>query len=198
MCPIGPMNRLKEKYETSVRETLSNEFGIANLLAVPKITKVIVNSGVGEAARDKTGFEQIKKDFAAITGQIPSVRAASISVASFGIRRGMPVGLKVTLRGKRMYSFLDKLFSISLPRLRDFRGVSLVSFDKYGNYTLGISEHNVFPEIDLAKTQARGLEITIVTDTKDTEKSKRLLELLGMPFEKISVESKEQRAKEKS
>ncbi|KKR30301.1 50S ribosomal protein L5 [Candidatus Woesebacteria bacterium RIFCSPHIGHO2_01_FULL_39_32] len=178
------MGRLKQKYEKEIRKSLAAEFRIDNSLAIPKITKVVVNMGVGEASKNKEVLESTKKDLAAITGQMASVRNAKVSVASFGIRRGMPVGLKVTLRGERMYSFLDKLFSINLPRLRDFRGLSVKSFDKYGNYTLGLIEHSVFPEIDLAKVQPRGLEITIVTNTNNVDMSKRLLELLGMPFEK--------------
>jgi len=178
------MNRLKEKYIKEVRKTLAEEFGITNPEALPKITKVVINMGIGEAAKNKEVLEAAKKDLAAISGQMPAVRPAKLSVASFGIRRGMPVGLKVTLRGDRMYSFLDKLFSINLPRLRDFRGVSPTSFDKSGNYTLGLVEDTVFPEVDIARSQPRGLEITIVVNTKNVELSKRLLELLGMPFKK--------------
>ena len=127
----------------------------------------------------------MKKDLATITGQAPSVRNAKVSIASFSLRAGMPVGLSVTLRGGRMYSFLDRLFSIVLPRLRDFRGVSLKSFDEMGNYTLGLEEHTVFPEIDSTKSaSAHGFEVTIVTTAKDKEQSKRLLELMGMPFQK--------------
>lgn len=178
------MGRLSEKYEKEVKEKLMKDLAIKNKLAAPRVTKVVVNMGIGEAIKNKQILTQAKSDLAAITGQLPQVRQAKVSVASFGLRRGMPVGLKVTLRGERMYSFLDKLFSVVLPRLRDFRGVSGKSFDKFGNYSLGISEHTVFPEIDLAKSQPRGIEITIVTSTDDTKKSKELLKLLGMPFEK--------------
>ncbi len=177
-------SRLKEKYEKEVVSSLAKEFGIDNRMALPKITKVVVNMGVGNTLHDKKLLEQYKSDLGLITGQLPQVRQARVSVASFGVRRGMSVGLKATLRGVRMYSFIDKLFSIILPRLRDFRGVSLKSFDANGNYTLGISEHTVFPEIDPNKSLAHGLEITIVTSTKKQEEAKRLLELLGMPFEK--------------
>jgi large subunit ribosomal protein L5 len=176
--------RLKNKYDSNVVPQLIKEFGIKNNMDVPKIVKIVVNSGVGEAVKNKEVLDRVKEDLAIITGQLPSVKAARVSVASFGVRKGMPVGVKVTLRGERMYSFFDKLVSIVLPRLRDFRGVSLDSFDKSGNYTLGIREHNVFPEIDISKSGTRGLELTIVTNTKDRQKSKRLLELLGMPFEK--------------
>jgi len=176
--------RLKAKYDSEVVKKLIDDFKIKNVNAVPRIDKVVVNMGIGEATKDKSILDQAKDDLKTITGQAPSVRKAKISVASFGLRRGMPVGLKVTLRKNKMYSFLDKLFSIVLPRLRDFRGVSLKSFDKSGNYTLGIEEHIVFPEIDFAKSRARGLEITIVTNTQNVEQSKKMLEYLGMPFEK--------------
>lgn len=178
------MNRLKEKYEKEVVAQLLKELGVKNRMAAPRVVKVIVNMGTGDALKNKELLAQAKLDLAKITGQAPSVRPAKAAVASFSIRRGMPVGLKVTLRGEKMYDFLDKLFSIVLPRLRDFRGVSLKSFDKEGNYTIGISEHSVFPEVDIGKLRARGLEVTIVTSADDVEKSRRLLELLGMPFEK--------------
>ena len=178
------MNRLKEKYEKEVVPSLSKEFGIKNKMAIPGVKKIVVNMGTGDALKDKEVMEKHINDLKAITGQMPSKRNARISVASFGIRRGMTVGLKITLRGERMYSFLDKLCSIIFPRLRDFRGVSVKSFDSQGNYTLGLEEHTVFPEIDVTKSQPHGLEITIVTNTKDKEKSLRLLSLLGMPFEK--------------
>ena len=178
------IQRLKNKYDNEVAAQLIKEFGIKNNMDVPKMEKIVVNVGVGDAVKDKAVLDRVSQDLAIITGQLPSVKAARVSVASFGVRKGMPVGVKVTLRGERMYSFFDKLVSIVLPRLRDFRGVSLNSFDKSGNYTLGIREHNVFPEIDISKSGTRGLELTIVTNTKDREKSKRLMELLGMPFEK--------------
>jgi large subunit ribosomal protein L5 len=178
------MSSLKQKYEEDIVAIFLREFGIVNKMAVPKITKVVINVGVGNAAKDKGSLEKVKNDIAAITGQLPQVRQARKSVASFGIRQGMPVGLKSTLRGNRMYSFLEKLFSIVLPRLRDFRGMSEKSIDRDGNYTLGIEDYTVFPEIDITKTQSRGLEVTIVTSTSSRKKAKRLLELLGMPFEK--------------
>lgn len=178
------MSRLKEKYEKQIIPQLASELGIKNHMAVPKIAKVVVNMGIGEAVKNKELLKQAKHDMAAICGQLPSVRPAKAAVASFSIRKGDPVGLKVSLRGDRMYDFLDKLFSIVLPRLRDFRGVSLKGFDKQGNYTLGIYEHTVFPEADVGKSGTRGLEVTFVTDTDDVVKSKKLLKLLGMPFEK--------------
>lgn len=182
------MQRLRETYEKEAKPKLSKKFEVDNEMALPKITKVVVNTGVGEAVNDKGVLEQSKKDLAMITGQTPLVRRAKVSVASFGVRLGMPVGVAVTLRGDKMYAFLDKLFSIVLPRLRDFRGLSTESFDKHGNYTLGIAEHSVFPEIDLSQAKARGLEITIVTSTNDVEEAKTLLESLGMPFRKEEEE----------
>lgn len=178
------MSRLKEKYDKKIVSQLAKEFGIKNNMALPKVTKVIVNQGIGETAKNKEIFAQAKENLAKITGQMPTVRAARASVASFSIRQGVPVGLKVTLRGGRMYDFLDRLFTIVLPRLRDFRGLSLKSFDGQGNYTLGIDEMSVFPELDIAKAGSRGLEVSIVTNTGDVKKAKKMLELLGMPFEK--------------
>jgi large subunit ribosomal protein L5 len=175
---------LQQKYEQELAPELVREFGIKNKMATPRVEKVIVNMGIGEEGKDKGQRQEAMQDLAAITGQKPSVRQAKVSVAGFGIRKGMPVGLKVTLRGKRMYDFLERLFNIVLPRLRDFRGVSLDSFDKAGNYTLGIEEHSVFPEIDISKSKPKGLEVTIVTNIKDIKKAESLLRVLGMPFEK--------------
>lgn len=177
-------NRLKEKYQKEVTEKLSKKLNISNKMAIPKLKKVVINMGVGGALKSKELMAQLKRDLMVISGQMPSDRQARVSVASFSIRRGVVVGLKVTLRGERMYSFLDRLFSIVLPRIRDFRGVSKTSFDKTGNYTLGIEEHPVFPEIDITKSQPHGLEITIVTSSKNKEESFELLSHLGMPFEK--------------
>ena len=179
------MNRLKEKYEKEIKGALAKEFDIKNKLATPALEKIVVNMGVGEAAKNQATMDNLKRDMAMLTGQAPSVRSAKVSIASFSLRAGMPVGLSVTLRGEKMYSFFDKLVSIVLPRLRDFRGVPAKSFDKFGNYTLGFSEHTVFPEIDPAKAAAaHGMEVTIVTSAKDAVKSRSLLEKMGMPFEK--------------
>jgi len=176
---------LKTKYETEVAPALAKEFAIKNHLAVPKIAKVVVNIGAGEVAKEKQAFAKLQEDLAKITGQKPAVRLARISVAGFGIRAGMPVGLSVTLRGAKMYAFLGRLIAVVLPRLRDFRGVPLKSFDQKGNYTLGFAEHTVFPEINLEKIdKPRGLEVTIVVKAGSKEKSQKLLELLGMPFAK--------------
>jgi large subunit ribosomal protein L5 len=179
------ITRLQEKFEKEVKGTLAKEFGIKNSHAIPAVTKVVINMGVGNAAKNQQQMDNLKRDIASITGQAPSIRNAKVSIASFSLRAGMPVGLSVTLRGERMYSFLDRLFSIALPRLRDFRGVPLKSFDQKGNYTLGFEEHTVFPEVDPSKAAApHGLEISIVTTAGSPEKSKRLLELLGCPFTK--------------
>lgn len=178
-------NSLKEKYLTEIREELAKEFDIKNKMAVPRMQKIIVNLGTGELLRNKESKERLVNDISQITGQKPKVQQARSSIAGFGIRQGMPVGLTVTLRGDRMYSFFAKLVGVVLPRLRDFRGVSLKSFDKAGNYTLGFSEYSVFPEVDLSKLGTpHGLEITIVTGAGSKEKGRKLLELLGMPFEK--------------
>lgn len=176
---------LKEKYNKEISPVLEKEFDIKNKMAIPRIKKIVVNMGVGDLSKEKTAREALAKDMATITGQTPSERLAKLSIATFGIRAGMPVGLTSTLRGARMYDFLEKLNSIALPRLRDFRGISLKGFDKSGNYTLGLSEHTIFPEIDLAKvTKSWGIQITIVTNAGNPERAKRLLELMGMPFEK--------------
>jgi len=180
--------RLQEKYEKEVAPKIAQEFSIKNKMAIPKISKIVVNVGVGEIAKNKDTMESAKSDIAQITGQRPSVRVAKVSIATFNLRLGMPVGLTATLRGDKMYAFLDKLISIVLPRFRDFRGVSEKSFDTQGNYTLGIYEYSVFPEIDLNKSHAlKGFEITIVMSGGSPEKNRKLLELLGMPFEKNST-----------
>ena len=185
MQKMQKTNRLVEKYQKEVAPKLAEEFGVKNVMAVPKLSKVVVNAGVGEVAKNQQGLDALRRDLGQILGQTPSVRQAKKSIATFGIRTGMPVGLSATLRGERMYSFLDRLFSIVLPRLRDFRGISTKGFDKFGNYTLGFAEHTVFPEIDSSKAApAHGLEITVVTTAKDMQESKRLLELLGCPFTK--------------
>jgi large subunit ribosomal protein L5 len=179
------MNRLKEKYEKEVKVELAKEFKIKNKFAIPVMEKIVLNMGVGEAAKNQQAMDNLKRDLAAITGQAPSIRNAKVSIASFSLRAGMPVGLSITLRGDRMYSFFDRLVSIVLPRLRDFRGVPVKSFDNFGNYTLGFVEHTVFPEIDPAKAaQPHGMEVTIVTSAKNKEEARKLLELMGMPFEK--------------
>lgn len=176
---------LKEKYQKEVIPALEKEFAIKNKMAVPVLEKIVVNMGLGEAVKDKKVIEKVAPQLAAITGQKPSVRLAKTSIAGFGIRAGMPIGLSVTLRGQKMYDFLGRLTAVILPRLRDFRGLSKKSFDQRGNYTLGIAEHTVFPEINLESVEkARGLEITFVTRSKNKKQAQKLLTLLGMPFKK--------------
>lgn len=176
---------LKDRYNTEISKELEKELGIKNKMAIPKVKKVVINMGIGDLVKNKEGSKSTKADLAMIIGQKPSVRQAKISVAGFNVREGMPVGLSGTLRGSKMYDFLEKLFTIVLPRLRDFRGLSLKSFDKNGNYTIGIVDHTVFPEIDINKSAAaRGLEVTIVTNTNSVEESKKMLILMGMPLEK--------------
>ena len=177
--------RLLKKYEEEVRPKLAREFNIKSQMATPRLDKIVVNMGIGSVAKNEQTIDSLKRDLALLAGQVPSIRSAKVSIASFNLRAGMPVGLSVTLRKDKMYSFLDRLFSIVLPRLRDFRGISAKSFDKFGNYTLGIAEHVVFPEIDISKSApAHGMEVTIVTTAEDKEQAKRLLELLGCPFKK--------------
>ena len=178
------MTRLQEKFLKVIVPKLKKEFGIKNSLAVPRVEKVIVNMGIGDAMKNKELRKSLVKDLATITGQKPSEKLAKISVAGFSLRSGMPVGLTVTLRRDKMYSFLDRVFSVVLPRLRDFRGISRKSFDNQGNFSLGIKDSNVFPEIDVAKSTTHGFEITIVTSTNNRLMAEKLLEYLGMPFEK--------------
>ena len=174
---------LKEKYQKKIALKLAKELGLANVLAAPRMEKIIINIGLSEAMEDKKVLEATSRDLAVITGQKPKVTKARQSIAGFKLRVGQPIGLMVTLRSQRMYDFFEKLVTVVLPRLRDFQGVSLKSFDGQGNYTLGITEQIVFPEIDYAKVdKVRGLEVTIVTNAQTDEKAKRLLELLGMPF----------------
>lgn len=179
------INLLKKLYLEKAVPTLKEEFGIKNIHAVPRISKVVVNMGTGEKLRDKNSKEKLITHLAAMTGQKPKIQQARVSVAGFGLRAGMPVGLTVTLRGDRMYDFLQKVITLVLPRLRDFRGVSRTSFDGNGNYTLGLSEYTVFPEIDITQIdRPHGMEITIVMNAGGKEKAYRLLEILGMPFAK--------------
>lgn len=176
---------LQELYQSQIVEKLAGEFGIKNKMAVPYIQKIVINMGIGDSKDNKEDIERASKELAAISGQRPSTRLAKKSVAGFSLRKGEPVGLLATLRGKRMYDFLERLIKIVLPRLRDFRGMSRKSFDLSGNYTVGFAEHTVFPEIDLGKvSKTRGLEVTLVIGNSNPEKSRRLLEEFGMPFEK--------------
>ncbi len=176
---------LNQTYKDQIVPTLMTEFSIHNVMAVPKVSKITINMGVKEMAHDKGLIEKIASQMTAIAGQKPKLTRAKIAIANFKLRENDPVGMTVTLRGARMYDFMTKLFGIVLPRVRDFQGVSTTAFDKAGNYTLGISEQIIFPEIDYGKIdKIRGLEITFVIKSGNSEISQRLLQLLGMPFKK--------------
>jgi len=177
------MARLREIYNKEIVPALTKQFGYQSIMQVPRVSKVVLNMGVGEAVGDKKVMDRAVGDMIAISGQKPIVTNARRSVASFKIRDGWPVGCKVTLRRERMYEFLDRLVNVAIPRIRDFRGLNRKSFDGRGNYSLGLREQLAFPEIDYDKVdRLRGLEISIVTTAKTDEESKKLLELLGMPF----------------
>ena len=177
------MNRLKEKYETSIKKELTEKFGYTTPMQVPKLEKIVVNMGVGEAVHNSKALEDAIEELTVITGQKPIATKAKKSIANFKLREGMPIGAKVTLRGERMYEFLDKLVSIALPRVRDFHGISGNAFDGRGNYTVGIKEQLIFPEINFDKiSKVRGLDIVIVTTAKSDEEGRALLTLMGMPF----------------
>ena len=176
------MSRLKERYKQEVIPALM-EHGYKNIMQLPHLEKVVLNIGVGEAIQNAKALEAAERDLVAISGQHPVITRSKKSIAAFKLRAGMPIGLKVTLRGERMYDFLDKLLNTILCRIREFQGVSRNSFDGRGNYTLGFKEQTVFPEIDYDKIdKTRGLEISIVTTAKTDEEGRHLLELLGMPF----------------
>ena len=175
--------RLQARYREEVVPALSREFGYANPMQVPKVEKIIVNIGLGEALTNSKALDAAVGDLATITGQKPIVTRAKRSIAQFRLRAGNPIGAKVTLRGERMWDFLERLTTIALPRIRDFRGIPSRSFDGRGNYSLGLREQLAFPEIDYDRVdRVRGLEVSIVTTARTDEESKRLLELLGMPF----------------
>jgi len=175
--------RLKEQYKTSVLPEMKKRFGYGNVMQVPTLEKIVVNMGVKEAPQDAKVLDAVMGDLAAITGQRPSVRRARKSIANFKIREGMPVGCAVTLRGRRMWEFFDRLVNVAIPRIRDFRGVPTRSFDGRGNYTLGMEEQTVFPEIDYDKVaKIQGMDVVIVTTARTDEEGMTLLELLGMPF----------------
>ena len=177
------MSRLKEKYHQDVVAGLKKDFGYTNIMAVPKITKVVVNMGLGEATANAKIIDVGAEELGRITGQKAVTRRAKKSIAQFKVRQGMPIGTTVTLRGERMYEFLDRLIAIALPRVRDFRGVSPKGFDGRGNYTLGLKDQLIFPEIDYLKVdKARGMNISVVTTAKTDEEARRLLQLIGFPF----------------
>ena len=175
--------RLKERYINEIRDALLKEFGYGNVMQIPTVTKVVVNMGVGEAARDAKLINGAVNDLALITGQKPEIRKARKSIAQFKLREGMPIGVRVTLRGDRMWEFLDRLTSIALPRIRDFRGLSPKQFDGIGNYTFGLGEQSVFHEIDVDKIdRVRGMDINVVTSATNDDEGRALLRALGFPF----------------
>ncbi|MEA5018287.1 MAG: 50S ribosomal protein L5 [Erysipelotrichaceae bacterium] len=179
------MNRLKEKYVKEIVPALEKQFNFSSVMQVPKIEKIVINMGVGEAITNAKALEDAVAELTVIAGQKPVITKAKKSIANFKLREGMAIGCKVTLRGERMYEFLDKLVNISLPRVRDFRGVSSHSFDGRGNYTLGIKEQLIFPEINYDKVnKLRGMDVVIVTTAKNDEEGRALLSAIGMPFEK--------------
>ena len=175
--------RLKARYKSEIKDALTKEFGFTNPMQIPTLVKVVVNMGVGEAARDSKLIEGAIRDLAIITGQKPQVTKSRKSIAQFKLRENMPIGAHVTMRGDRMWEFADRLLSISLPRIRDFRGLSPKQFDGNGNYTFGLTEQVVFPEIEQDKVdRPRGMDITVVTTAKNDDEGRALLKLLGFPF----------------
>ena len=177
------MARLLERYRNEIVPAMMEKFGYKNPLAAPRLQKIVVNSGLGRAQENRKVLDDALRDIALITGQRPVITKARKSVSGFKLRKGAAIGCKVTLRGRRMYEFLDRLINIALPRIRDFRGLSPNSFDGHGNYTLGIGEHTVFPEVDIDQVEfVIGMDITIVTTGKSDEESFELLRLMGMPF----------------
>jgi large subunit ribosomal protein L5 len=182
------MNRMQERYRTEIAPALIKAFGFKNAMQAPRVEKVVVNIGVGEALDNPKALEAAVGDLTTIAGQKPVTTKARKSIANFKLREGRLIGVKVTLRGERMWAFLDRLLNVALPRVRDFRGVSTDAFDGRGNYTLGLRDQLVFPEIEYDKIdKLRGLEVTIVTTAKDDEQARALLQLLGMPFGKKEV-----------
>ena len=179
------MNRLVEKYQKTVIESLMKQFNYSSVMQCPKIEKVVINMGVGDAIANPKALDEAVAELTQLAGQKPVITKAKKSIANFKLREGMPIGCKVTLRGEHMYEFLDQLFNISLPRVRDFRGVSTTAFDGRGNYTLGVKEQIIFPEINFDKvSKVRGMDIVIVTTANTDEEAKALLAGMGMPFAK--------------
>ena len=179
------MSRLKDKYLSEITPALMSKFEYKSVMQVPKIEKIVINMGVGDAVQNTKALDAAVEDLQTISGQKPVITKAKKSIAGFRLREGMPIGTKVTLRGERMYDFLDKLIAVSLPRVRDFRGVSKKAFDGRGNYTLGVKEQLIFPEIDYDKvSKVRGMDIVIVTTANTDEEARELLTQFGMPFQK--------------
>lgn len=185
------MAKIKDLYEKNIKPQLSNELGIKNPMAVPRISKVVLNAGVGRAVLDSKNIETAAEALAAISGQAPVKRAAKKSIAGFKLREGMAVGVSTTLRGEKMYEFIDRLINVALPRVRDFRGIKNEAFDGLGNYSLGIREHTVFPELIGKDVPAISLQVNIETTAKTEEEAKALLSALGFPFKKIVISDKE-------
>ncbi|MDT2827879.1 50S ribosomal protein L5 [Enterococcus viikkiensis] len=179
------MNRLKEKFVSEITPSLMEKFNYDSVMEVPKVEKIVINMGVGDAVSNAKNLDKAVEELALIAGQKPIITKAKKSIAGFRLREGMPIGAKVTLRGERMYEFLDKLVTVSLPRVRDFHGVSKKSFDGRGNFTLGVKEQLIFPEVDYDLVdKVRGMDIVVVTTAKTDEESRELLTRLGMPFQK--------------
>ncbi|MDN6293544.1 MAG: 50S ribosomal protein L5 [Alkalibacterium gilvum] len=179
------MTRLKEKYNNDVRKSMVEKFDYSSIMQAPRVEKIVINMGVGEAVSNTKNLDKAVEELTLISGQKPVVTRAKKSIAAFRLREGMPIGTKVTLRGNRMYDFLDKLVTVSLPRVRDFRGVSKNAFDGRGNYTLGVKEQLIFPEVDYDDVdKVRGMDIVIVTSANTDEEARELLGQMGMPFQK--------------
>ncbi|KKE78564.1 50S ribosomal protein L5 [Oceanobacillus caeni] len=179
------MNQLQEKYKDEIVPSLMNKFNYNSVMQVPKVEKIVINMGVGDAVQNSKALDSAVEELSLISGQKPLITRAKKSIAGFRLREGMPIGAKVTLRGERMYEFLQKLISVSLPRVRDFRGISKKAFDGRGNYTLGVKEQLIFPEINYDKVnKVRGMDIVIVTTSNTDEEARELLAGLGMPFQK--------------
>lgn len=179
------MNRLKEKYLNEIVPSMMEKFEYDSIMQAPKVDKIVINMGVGDAVSNTKNLDKAVEELTLISGQKPVITLAKKSIAAFRLREGMPIGTKVTLRGERMYDFLDKLVTVSLPRVRDFRGISKKSFDGRGNYTLGVKEQLIFPEVDYDRVdKVRGMDIVIVTTANTDEESRELLTQLGMPFQK--------------
>lgn len=184
------MARLMEKYKREVLPALKKELGRENVLSIPRLSKIVVSMGVGKAAQEKKRLDSAQKELATITGQKPIVCRARKSVSNFKLRKDQPIGLKVTLRGARMFEFLDRLISVAVPRIRDFRGLSPNSFDGRGSYSMGLTEQTVFPEVDADKVEfQQGLNVTMVTTARNDQESRRMLSLLGLPFRKDEKEA---------
>jgi large subunit ribosomal protein L5 len=179
------MNELKQKYQDEITTSLMNKFNYDSVMQVPKVEKIVINMGVGDAVQNSKALDSAVEELSLISGQKPLITRAKKSIAGFRLREGMPIGAKVTLRGERMYEFLQKLIGVSLPRVRDFRGISKKAFDGRGNYTLGVKEQLIFPEINYDKvSKVRGMDIVIVTTSNTDEEARELLAQLGMPFQK--------------